>query len=79
MCKAWPKLLCSSFWKLNSDDFPFSGPSLANLEPESEPFEVDGNDNDGDDDLTFFDEFFERPIRKGLTKDQKGLKLIDHQ
>ena len=73
MCKAWPKLMCSSFWKLNSDDFPFSDPSLAHLEPESEPFEVDDNDNDGDDDLTFFDEFFERPI--GSNKGPKGAKI----
>ena len=44
--------MCISFWKLNFDDFLFSGPSLAHLEPELELFEVDDNDDDGNDDYS---------------------------
>ena len=30
--------MCTSSWKLNFDDFPFSGTSVAHLEPELERF-----------------------------------------
>ena len=43
--------MCPSLWKLNVDDFPFLGSSLAHLEPELELFEVDDIGDDGNDDL----------------------------
>ena len=37
--------------KLNLDDFPFEGFSVAHLEPKLEFFEVEDNDNDCDENL----------------------------
>ena len=45
--------MCPSSWKLNLDDFPFFGSSLAHLPPELELFEVDDFGDDGDDDLPY--------------------------
>ena len=37
---AGPDLICSSYWALNSDDFPFFRSSIAHLEPGLQRFEV---------------------------------------
>ena len=66
--------MCPSFWKLTFDDFTFSGPSLAHLEPELQLFKVDDNDDDGDDDYLQSWLFLTNSLKdqRELIKDQKA-------